>query len=164
MRNLKLGKLECLTCAPKEYDYGWMRTTLDHAATDSRGKVYRVAKNEDSWHLENQVMRYRSGLHTSFCGSSQCDMKILGEFIDSGLIKISEYGEVVRHYYLRFTTEKFKSWAESAPLRAAVEEIEAAGVSIETNGYTYLIHAVGKVDYIKVDGILERARIEYETY
>lgn len=63
---ITLKPLQCLTNAPEDYDYGWMRTVAYNVATDKRGRALRLAQNEDQWHFEQQVMRYGSGLNLTY--------------------------------------------------------------------------------------------------
>ena len=61
--SITLGPLECLTTAPEDYDYSWMRTVARNVAVDRDGKTYRLARNQDEWHFKTQIARYQSGLH-----------------------------------------------------------------------------------------------------
>jgi predicted ATPase with chaperone activity len=60
---LTLGPLQAVTNAPQNYDYSWMKTLVDNIAVDEKGGPCRLVENEDQWHFEQQVLRYRSGLH-----------------------------------------------------------------------------------------------------
>ena len=57
MDTITLGPLECLTAAPEDYDYGWMKTIQHNVATDDRGKVYRLARNEDETSKANARLK-----------------------------------------------------------------------------------------------------------
>lgn len=69
----QLKPLQCLTNAPEEYDYGWMRTLVENVAVDDRGRSFRLCQNEDAWHLEQQVMRYGSGMYVGLTKQSEVD-------------------------------------------------------------------------------------------
>lgn len=78
-----LQPLHSLTDAPENYDYSWQHTVNPRFATDSRGRTVRLCRNDDAWHLEQQAMRYGSGLH--FCLTSQREVD---SWIRNGLLRI----------------------------------------------------------------------------
>lgn len=59
---ITLRPLQAITNAPKEYDYGWMKTVVDNIAVDDKGRSCRLVENDDQWHFRQQLMRYGSGL------------------------------------------------------------------------------------------------------
>jgi hypothetical protein len=58
-----IGKLQCLTCAPVDYDYGYVVPLVSNAFVDDRGRAYRLIQLPDQYHFEYQTARYASGLH-----------------------------------------------------------------------------------------------------
>jgi hypothetical protein len=65
---LILRPLQAITNAPEVYDYGWMHTLIDNVAVDQKGKPRRLVENDDQWHFDQQLLRYRSGLNLVITG------------------------------------------------------------------------------------------------
>ena len=82
---LTLRPLQAITNAPAIYDYAWMHTLIDNIAVDQKGKSCRLVENDDQWHFEQHLLRYRSGLNLVITDQEQLD-----GFLRRGWLKLTD--------------------------------------------------------------------------
>ncbi len=82
-----LGPRQCITSAPVDFDYGWMKTIIENlfvevSISSKNLKTYRLAENDDDWHFEQQIMRYRSGLNHTIETQGDLDYAISAGWLE----------------------------------------------------------------------------------
>lgn len=157
LKNIKLKPRQCITNAPEVYDYGWMRTLVDNLFVDSKGKVYRLAENEDDWHFDQQIMRYGSGMNATITNQISLD-----DHLRHGWLTLTD-NPVVIHRSI-FHCEEALDW-EQTKLDKLIEEIDAIrlikGLKLETHkgGLQYNLEYRGEEAAFKeIVGRLEACR------
>jgi hypothetical protein len=138
---MKLKNLQCVTCAPEEYDYGWAKTVIANLYTNESGKVFRLVQNEDQWHFDQQIMRYGSGMNLTISNQIQLD-----DYLRYGWLKPTEDPRPIYREYFDF--EDLMSDASNDDIQRIVDCVEEIRsnpeVTLETEkgGYAYSLKVV----------------------
>jgi hypothetical protein len=137
---MKLGPLQCLTNAPEEYDYGWQKTLVRNVATDSRGRSWRLCQNDDAWHLEQQVMRYGSGMYQGITTQAQLDEWLEG---DNPLLTLTDNPVPVIRLQVNLrpvleAARKLTGYGEAREEIVETLEVELPGVTVDVQDGGYL--------------------------
>jgi hypothetical protein len=91
--SLTLGPLQAVTNAQENYDYCWMKTVVDNIAVDEKGRSCRLVQNDDQWHFDQQLLRYRSGLHLAITSQKQLD-----DFLRHGWLKLTDNPVIIHRF------------------------------------------------------------------
>lgn len=152
-----LGPLECLTTAPEDYDYGWARTVQHNVATDDRGKVYRLVRNEDDYHFRNQVARYGSGMNPTIDEQKDLDGRIR-----LGFLTLTPDLAIPVHY-LAFDFRLAVNDKEFAygPLSRILDTLKATdGIDYDGHSLTVRFRAVGDSNRDRIIETLKPFNVE----
>lgn len=152
MDTLKLGPLECLTTAPEDYDYGWMRTICYNVAKGERGVPYRLVRNEDKYHFDSQVARYGSGMNSTV--TEQADLEVR---IDLGFLTLTP-DKAVQVHYLTYDLEGLIGSKDTDRLRDALDTVE--DFKPKWDGYKIRFRLVGDEARNKVADLFKSFNLE----
>lgn len=158
--SIQLQPLQCLTNAPVDYDYGWQTTLVENVATDSKGRPWRLCENADQWHLDQQAMRYGSGLHQCLTKQEQVD-----EWFEHGLL--TPTGKAVPIIRLSVNLRPYleaKGEERSGILEAIEPNIPGVTVETEQGGYLRIFTCRGIEAAQALRQHLQAADLEFEPY
>ena len=127
------NRITAYTDAPTDYDYRWMRTEIENYALYDGKRSIRMCSNEDSWHCEQQLMRYQSGMHIAL------PQKSFDEFVENGLIVLTPDKQIVHHREVFNLPEDFEYDSEGPFFKAyehyAYGEGKAENVKVESGAF-----------------------------
>jgi hypothetical protein len=96
----ELQPLQCLTTAPKEYDWGWTHELATEMFKCDSGKLYRLVEVEDQFHFNMQIGRYCSGMNKTIESNEEFQKEL-----KSGFIQPTEFPNYI--YRHTFNLENF---------------------------------------------------------
>lgn len=151
---IQLKARQCVTSAPKDYDWGWTRELIQNVFIDDRNKVYRLVEVEDDYHFDCQVQRYQSGMNAVITDQHDLDGRL-----KAGFLMPTDKPVVI--YRRHFDFETALEWPDERlkSLKTAIRKIRMTSeVTLETlnGGLAYNVVVLGDEDlFNKVVSSLE---------
>lgn len=156
-----LKHLQAITNAPECYDYGWMKTVVDHIAVDEKGRPCRLVQNDDEWHFRQQLLRYGSGLHLAID-----DQRRLDDFFHYRWLRLTD--APVRIHRIKVDLAQARDWDDdrrNALLECLDQWRDGPEVTYTTDhGLDYRFECRGDEAVERVRGKLREFGLKFEPW